>query len=123
VNQQALAFGKALYDIRTGLGLPVAELAARAGMAEDDIERIEEGGTSPRFPCSAAQPPRSTPASSSPWDMTSAPSPSRSSPPELIPKTARRKLQHLVIAARGCGQRSGCASSVQAEANISPSLV
>jgi transcriptional regulator with XRE-family HTH domain len=45
--REALAFGKALYDIRTALGLTVAELAARAGMSEDDIECIEEGGTEP----------------------------------------------------------------------------
>jgi transcriptional regulator with XRE-family HTH domain len=45
--REALAFGKALYDIRTELGLIVAELAARAGMTDYDIERIEEGGTEP----------------------------------------------------------------------------
>jgi transcriptional regulator with XRE-family HTH domain len=45
--REALAFGKALYDIRTALGLTVAELAARAGLSEDDIECIEEGGTEP----------------------------------------------------------------------------
>lgn len=45
--REALAFGKALYDIRTALGLTVAELAERAGMTEDDIECIEEGGTEP----------------------------------------------------------------------------
>jgi transcriptional regulator with XRE-family HTH domain len=45
--REALAFGKALYDIRTALDLTVAELAARAGMSEDDIECIEEGGTEP----------------------------------------------------------------------------
>jgi hypothetical protein len=37
--REALAFGKALYDIRTELGLTVAELATRAGMTDDDIER------------------------------------------------------------------------------------
>lgn len=46
--REALAFGKALYDIRTALGLSVAELAARAQMTDDDIECIEEGGTEPR---------------------------------------------------------------------------
>jgi transcriptional regulator with XRE-family HTH domain len=45
--REALAFGKALYDIRTALGLSVAELAARAQMTDDDIECIEEGGTEP----------------------------------------------------------------------------
>lgn len=45
--REALAFGKALYDIRTALGLSVAELALRAALTDDDIECIEEGGTEP----------------------------------------------------------------------------
>jgi transcriptional regulator with XRE-family HTH domain len=45
--REALAFGKAVYDMRTGLGLTVAELASRAGMSEDEVECIEEGGTAP----------------------------------------------------------------------------
>ena len=45
--REALAFGQAVYNVRTALGLTVAELAARAGMREDDIECIEEGGTEP----------------------------------------------------------------------------
>jgi transcriptional regulator with XRE-family HTH domain len=45
--REALAFGKAVYDMRTGLGLTVAELASRAGMPEDEVECIEEGGTAP----------------------------------------------------------------------------
>jgi transcriptional regulator with XRE-family HTH domain len=45
--REALAFGKALYDRRTDLGLSTAELARRAGMAQDEIECIEEGGTTP----------------------------------------------------------------------------
>jgi transcriptional regulator with XRE-family HTH domain len=45
--REALAFGKAVYDMRTGLRLTVAELASRAGMTEDEIECIEEGGTAP----------------------------------------------------------------------------
>ncbi|GLW24332.1 XRE family transcriptional regulator [Microbispora triticiradicis] len=48
--RDALAFGKALYDRRTALGLNVAELAVRTGMTEDDIECIEEGGTAPTVP-------------------------------------------------------------------------
>jgi transcriptional regulator with XRE-family HTH domain len=48
--REALAFGKALYDVRTGLGLSVAELAMRASLTDDDIERIEEGGTEPTIP-------------------------------------------------------------------------
>lgn len=68
--REALAFGKALDDIRTELGLTVAKLATRAGMTDDDIQRIEEGGTKPTVPCSAASPPRSTPPSTSPPDTT-----------------------------------------------------
>ena|SRR5450755_3493768 len=45
--REALAFGKALYDGRVFLGLSVADLAGRAGMTEDEIECIEEGGTEP----------------------------------------------------------------------------
>jgi transcriptional regulator with XRE-family HTH domain len=45
--REALAFGKALYDIRNALGLTVPELAERAGLTDDDIECIEEGGTEP----------------------------------------------------------------------------
>ena len=48
--REALAFGKALYDVRTALGLTVAELAIRASLADDDIERIEEDGTEPTIP-------------------------------------------------------------------------
>ncbi|MFF0307568.1 multiprotein-bridging factor 1 family protein [Streptosporangium sp. NPDC004379] len=44
---EALAFGKALYDRRNALGLSIAELAGRAALTEDEIERIEEGGTAP----------------------------------------------------------------------------
>lgn len=45
--REALAFGKAVYDRRIALGLSAAELAQRAGMAIDEIECIEEGGTEP----------------------------------------------------------------------------
>ena len=48
--REALAFGKALYDVRNALGLTVSELAERAGMTDDDIECIEEGGTEPTIP-------------------------------------------------------------------------
>jgi transcriptional regulator with XRE-family HTH domain len=48
--REALAFGEALYDIRTTLGLSVAEMAMRASLTEDDIECIEEGGTEPTIP-------------------------------------------------------------------------
>jgi len=45
--REALAFGKAVYDIRTELGLTIPELAQRAEMTGDEIECIEEGGTEP----------------------------------------------------------------------------
>jgi transcriptional regulator with XRE-family HTH domain len=45
--REALAFGKAVYDRRTDLGLTPAEVAQRAGMTADQIECIEEGGTEP----------------------------------------------------------------------------
>jgi transcriptional regulator with XRE-family HTH domain len=45
--REALAFGKAVYDRRTALGLNAAEVALRAGMTADQIECIEEGGTEP----------------------------------------------------------------------------
>lgn len=45
--REALAFGKAVYDVRNALGLSVAELAARLGLSEDEVECIEEGGIEP----------------------------------------------------------------------------
>ena len=41
--RESLAFGKALYDRRTALGLSVTDLAGRADMTSDEIECIEEG--------------------------------------------------------------------------------
>ena len=55
--REALAFGKALYDVRTTLGLSVAELALRASLTEDDIECIEEGDRAHHPPCCATSPP------------------------------------------------------------------
>ena len=45
--REAPAFGKAVYEIRTALGLTVSELARQAGMTDDETECIEEGGTEP----------------------------------------------------------------------------
>jgi transcriptional regulator with XRE-family HTH domain len=45
--REALAFGKAVYDRRTALGVTAAEVALRAGMTAEQIECIEEGGTEP----------------------------------------------------------------------------
>ncbi|MFF3007290.1 helix-turn-helix domain-containing protein [Kitasatospora sp. NPDC086801] len=43
----ALAFGQALYDRRTALGLSQAEVARRANMTEAEIENIEGADTVP----------------------------------------------------------------------------
>lgn len=48
--REALAFGKAVHDRRTALGLSVTELACRAGTNTDEIECIEEGGHEPTIP-------------------------------------------------------------------------
>ena len=88
--RRALAFGKALYDIRTALGLTVTELAMRASPTDDDIERIEEGGTEPTTPSCTASPPHSTQPSTSPADTTSAPSGSK----PTLPKPPRRGHRH-----------------------------
>jgi transcriptional regulator with XRE-family HTH domain len=45
--REALAFGKAVYDVRTALRLTVSALAGRAGLSDDEVECIEEGGTEP----------------------------------------------------------------------------
>lgn len=40
-------FAQAVYERRSALGWSAAELADRAGMSEEDIERIEESGVDP----------------------------------------------------------------------------
>jgi transcriptional regulator with XRE-family HTH domain len=45
--RDALAFGKAVYDVRNVLGLSVAEVVGRVGLSENEVECIEEGGTEP----------------------------------------------------------------------------
>lgn len=40
-------FAQAVYDRRFALGWSPAELARRAGMAEEDIDSIEESGVDP----------------------------------------------------------------------------
>jgi transcriptional regulator with XRE-family HTH domain len=45
--REALAFGKAVYDVRNALGLTVSDLAERVGMTDEEIDCIEEGGTEP----------------------------------------------------------------------------
>lgn len=44
------AFGQALYDRRTALGLSQAEVARRASMTEEEIECIEGADIVPTFP-------------------------------------------------------------------------
>jgi transcriptional regulator with XRE-family HTH domain len=78
--REALAFGKALHDIRTALGLSVAELAIRASLTGDDIERIEEGGTEPTIPLLRRLAAALNETSASPADTTSAPSGSKPTP-------------------------------------------
>ena len=68
--REALAFGKALYDIRQALELSAAELADRAGMTEDEIECIEEGGTEPTVGLLRVSPRRLTLTCASPPDTT-----------------------------------------------------
>lgn len=46
----ALAFGQALYDRRTALGLSQTEVARRAKMSQPQISRIEGGDTVPTLP-------------------------------------------------------------------------
>jgi hypothetical protein len=56
--REVLALGKALFDIRTALRLPVAELALRTALTDDDIESsaLRKVAPSSRFPCCAASP-------------------------------------------------------------------
>ncbi|MGK4578437.1 helix-turn-helix domain-containing protein [Kitasatospora sp. HPMI-4] len=42
-----IAFGQAVYDCRSQLGLSETTLAEHAGLDEDDIEAIETGGVEP----------------------------------------------------------------------------
>ncbi|MFE4516131.1 helix-turn-helix domain-containing protein [Kitasatospora sp. NPDC056783] len=44
------AFGQALYDRRTALGLSEADVARRAHMTEEEIESIEGAGVVPTLP-------------------------------------------------------------------------
>jgi len=46
----SLLLGQMVYDRRTELGLTQAELAARAGMTEPQLSRLESGGATPTVP-------------------------------------------------------------------------
>ena len=42
--EQDLDLGQLIYDLRIGIGLSQAELAARMGTTQQAISRLEEGG-------------------------------------------------------------------------------
>jgi DNA-binding XRE family transcriptional regulator len=46
----ALLLGQMVYDRRIALGLTQAELAARAGMSQPQLSRLELGGATPTVP-------------------------------------------------------------------------
>jgi transcriptional regulator with XRE-family HTH domain len=46
----SLLLGKMVYDRRVELGLTQAELAARAGMTQPQLSRLEGGGATPTVP-------------------------------------------------------------------------
>ncbi|CAM5679305.1 MULTISPECIES: helix-turn-helix domain-containing protein [Streptomyces] len=46
----AIALGQAVFDARGALGMSVGELALRAGLGAEEVERIEGGGTVPTLP-------------------------------------------------------------------------
>jgi hypothetical protein len=112
---ETLAFGKALYGVRTTLGLSVAELALRASLTEDDIERIEEGGTEPTIP--SASPPRRRPQRRRPPHRRPRPrlslvrNPRRLTPPRPSSNACCPAPEPPFGAA--CGSRGMAANSVQ----------
>lgn len=46
----ALLLGQMVHDRRTELGMTQAELAARAGMTQPQLSRLESGGATPTVP-------------------------------------------------------------------------
>jgi ribosome-binding protein aMBF1 (putative translation factor) len=46
----ALLLGQMVHDRRTVLGLTQAELAARTGMSQPQLSRLESGGATPTVP-------------------------------------------------------------------------
>ncbi|WP_212999384.1 helix-turn-helix domain-containing protein [Winogradskya consettensis] len=46
----ALLLGQMVFDRRSELGLTQAELAARAGMTQPQLSRLEAGGATPTVP-------------------------------------------------------------------------
>jgi hypothetical protein len=54
--REALAFGKAVYDVRTALRVTVSDLAGRAGLSDDEIECIlRKAAPSQPSPCGGLQ--------------------------------------------------------------------
>ncbi len=50
VARAALLLGQMVFDRRTALGLTQAELAARTGMSQPQLSRLESGGATPTVP-------------------------------------------------------------------------
>ncbi|MGW4343638.1 helix-turn-helix domain-containing protein [Streptomyces sp. NPDC004690] len=48
--RRAYLFGKAVRDRRTALGMTQSRLAARAGMTQAAVSRLEHGGSTPTIP-------------------------------------------------------------------------
>jgi transcriptional regulator with XRE-family HTH domain len=48
--RRSYLFGKAIRDRRTALGMTQTQLAARAGMTQAAISRLEHGGSTPTIP-------------------------------------------------------------------------
>ncbi len=48
--RHAYLFGKAVRDRRTALGMTQTQLAARAGMTQAAVSRLEHGGSVPTIP-------------------------------------------------------------------------
>ena len=98
--RESRAFGKAVYDRRTALGLTPAEVAVRAGMTTDQIDCIEEGGTGPTITLLRAWPPPSTPTCASPLATTSARSASKPTRPDGPRPAPPRPPRSLTITHR-----------------------
>lgn len=100
--REALAFGKAVYDVRTALGLTVADLAERADMSDNEVECIEEGGTEPTIALLRRLAAALTPRSALRQGTISAPSHLRPTPPSGSAALRAR----LTSACRKKGSRS-----------------
>ena len=68
--QRAFLIGQAVRERRLALGLSQVELAARAGMTQPALSRLEAGGVIPTIPSLSGSPQPSTPTSSSRYPPT-----------------------------------------------------